>query len=30
MVALRTRNVIGLALAHVALNLVMVAYIRQL
>jgi hypothetical protein len=29
-VALRTRNVIGLALGHVVLNLVMVAYIRQL
>ena len=29
-VALRTRNVIGLALAHVFLNLLMVIFIRQL
>jgi hypothetical protein len=30
MVALRTRNVVGIALGHILLNLVMIAYIRQL
>jgi hypothetical protein len=29
-VALRTRNVVGLALAHVLLNLAMVVFIRSL
>ncbi len=29
-VALRTRNVVGLAVAHVVLNLAMVAFIRLL